>query len=47
MNRVKRCPAGHPMRVEISGKAVGRDGGRIVLWYCPTCDYAEHEVREA
>jgi hypothetical protein len=47
VGHVKRCQAGHPMRVEISGKAVGGDRARVVLWYCPTCDYAEHEVRPA
>jgi hypothetical protein len=35
------------MRVELDRKVVGGDGAWVVLWYCPTCDHAEHEVRQA
>jgi hypothetical protein len=36
------------MRVpDISGRAVGGKGERVVLWYCEACDHAEHDVRPA
>jgi hypothetical protein len=36
------------MVAEPSGRAVGSSKGETVtLWYCETCDYAEHEVRKA
>jgi hypothetical protein len=34
------------MHVELSGRAVGSSKGETVtLWYCPTCEHAEHELR--
>jgi hypothetical protein len=47
VSRVKRCPAGHEMRAELRRPVVGAKGATVTLWYCETCDYAEHEVRQA
>src|SRR5262249_18812429 len=43
----KTCTCGRPMRVELSGRAVGGKGEHVVLWVCDACGHAEHEVRPA
>ena len=43
----KLCTCGRPMLVELNRALVGGNGKRVVLWYCETCDHAEHEVRQA
>jgi hypothetical protein len=35
------------MVAELSGRVVGSNGQVVTLWYCETCDHAEHEVRQA